>query len=217
MATPYSCDHLCPCQKINHDTELIVITGGPGAGKTAVLEFVRKALCEHIAILPEVATMLFSGGFWRLDSTSAKQAAQRAIYHVQNEMQTLILGERKWAIGLCDRGTLDSLAYWPGAEKSFYDSLHTSVENEFIKYKAVIHLQSPSLEMGYNHQNPIRTETAELAARIDHRIHEIWKSHPNYFVIESANNFLNKIEHASKQIQSLVPSCCREHLEGGEN
>lgn len=213
MALPQSCDRPCPCKHTSYNTQLIVLTGGPGAGKTAVLEFVRKELCEHIAILPEAASILFGGGFWRLESPSAKRAAQRAIYHVQNEMQNLVLGEKKWALGLCDRGTLDGLAYWPNSEADFHATLKTNVETEFQKYKAVIHLQSPSAEMGYNYQNPMRIESAEIATKIDRHIHEIWKSHPNYFMIESTHSFLDKVQQATNQIQTLIPDCCREHLE----
>jgi hypothetical protein len=207
-----SCEHPCSCQSPSHDTRLVVLTGGPGAGKTAVLEFVKKVLCEHVAVLPEAASILFGGGFWRLESLSAKTAAQRAIYQVQKEMENLVVGERKWSIGLCDRGTLDGLAYWPGKVDEFHAILGTSVADEFKRYTAVIHLQSPSVEMGYNHQNPIRTESAEVAAQIDERIHEIWKSHPNYTLIGGFDNFLDKVRVAAKQIQFHLPKCCKEHL-----
>ena len=210
-----SCDCPCSCKKVSHDTQLVVLTGGPGAGKTAVLEFVRKALCEHIAILPEAASILFGGGFWRLDSDAAKRAVQKAIYHVQDEMQNLVIQEKRWSLGLCDRGTLDGLAYWPGTESEFYSVLQTDKDNEFQKYKAVIHLRSPTLEMGYNYQNPIRTESAELAFKIDQRIYDIWKTHPHYTCIESKRSFIDKINEATVRIQSLVPECCREHLNDG--
>lgn len=212
-APPVGCEIPCSCKEVGHHARLVVLTGGPGAGKTAVLELVRKTLCEHIAILPEAASVLFGGGFWRLDSNSGKQAAQRAIYHVQEEMQNLVINERKWALGLCDRGTLDGLAYWPGTEAEFYSSLKTEKEIELKKYLAVIHLKSPSLEMGYNHQNPIRTESAALASQIDQRIHNIWKSHPHYSCIESTSNFIEKVSEAVRQIQLLVPECCKKHLQ----
>ena len=43
----------------------IVITGGPGAGKTAILELARRDLCAHVEVLPESARIVFSGGFPR--------------------------------------------------------------------------------------------------------------------------------------------------------
>lgn len=209
----YNCEHQCPASELPTSAELVVLTGGPGAGKTAVLEFVRKVLCEHIAILPESASILFGGGFWRLDSPTSKKAAQKAIYYVQQELQNLVAEEGRWALGLCDRGTLDGLAYWPNSREQFFASFSTNLEKEYAKYKAVIHLRSPSLDNGYNHQNPIRIETAEVAARIDEKIHEVWKNHPNYIVIESTSNFAEKLQVATEHIRSLVPVCCRQHLE----
>lgn len=209
----YNCEHHCSASTTPGATELIVLTGGPGAGKTAVLEFIRKILCEHVAILPEAASILFGGGFWRLDSNNSRIAAQKAIFHVQEEMQNLVKSEGRWSLGLCDRGTLDGLAYWPGSAEQFFSSFNTSIDNEYSKYKAVIHLRSPSLDNGYNHQNPVRIETAEDAAYIDNKIHHIWKSHPHYIVIDSTADFYEKILKATEHLKSLVPDCCQQHFE----
>lgn len=54
----------CGCAG-KHARRRIVLTGGPGAGKTAVLQLVRYTLCRHVAILPESAGIVFSGGFPR--------------------------------------------------------------------------------------------------------------------------------------------------------
>ncbi len=211
---PKTCERPCACEMKRHDTRLIVLTGGPGAGKTAVLELVRKVLCEHVAVLPEAASILFGGGFWRLESLTARKAAQRTIFHVQNEMQKLVFDEKKWSMGLCDRGTLDGLAYWPGEKEAFLRELNTSMETEFKKYNAVVHLRSPNLENGYNHQNPLRIESADLAAKIDQRINEAWKAHPNYILIDSTENFIEKVQRATKVIQAFVPECCKQHMDG---
>ena len=134
---------------------MVVVTGGPGAGKTGVLEMAKKVLCEHIAILPESASILFCGGFWRIPSETGRAAAQRAIFHIQKEMENLVLSEHKWAMGLCDRGTLDGLAYWPMSEENFWLETQTDMKREFERYEAVIHLRTPTEQFGYNHQNQI--------------------------------------------------------------
>ncbi len=53
---------ICSCKMPRHGSKLVVLTGGPGAGKTAVLEVVRRRFCEHVAVLPEAASILFGGG-----------------------------------------------------------------------------------------------------------------------------------------------------------
>ncbi|CAN5526568.1 hypothetical protein BH10BDE1_BH10BDE1_15110 [soil metagenome] len=212
ITEPNTCEAKCNCQTASLDTKLIVITGGPGAGKTAVLEMAKKVFCEHVAILPEAASIIFGGGFWRLPSDPAKSAAQRAIFQVQKEMENLVLGERKWAVGLCDRGTLDGLAYWPGSPDSFWKESTSTIDSEYARYLAVIHLRSPTVELGYNYQNPLRIESPLQAAEIDNRIAEIWKHHPRYEVIESSENFMTKAEATMKLIVRNMPAGCDHSL-----
>lgn len=206
---PQVCEKNCTCQEMVHKTRLIVLTGGPGAGKTAVLEIIKKQLCEHVAILPEAASIVFGGGFWRLDSSSAKQAAQRAIIHVQQEMENLVLGEHKWAVGLCDRGLLDGLAYWLEDEPSFWQTAGTSLQDEYARYYSVIHLRSPAEDLGYNYQNPLRVESASQAAKIDEKIFSVWSKHSRYHMVESAPDFLTKAQKAINYIVEDLPECCR--------
>ena len=217
VSNPNVCESQCRCRDNSFNPQLIVLTGGPGAGKTAVLEMAKKVLCKHVVILPEAASIVFGGGFWRLESNSARLAAQRAIFHIQVEMENLVNGERKWALGLCDRGTLDSLAYWPESEKSFWEMSRSEAKTEYEKYLAVIHLRSPTDLLGYNQENPLRIETAIQAKEIDQKIAQAWAGHPNYNVIESAENFMTKAQTALNLITKHVPECCRENLSGALN
>lgn len=199
----------CGCDQM-HDTRRVVLTGGPGAGKTAVLELVRATACRHVRVLPEAAGIVFGGGFPRHDGFEERRAAQRAIFHVQRELETL--GEAEGAaILLCDRGTLDGLAYWPGDPKDLWAAVHSSLEAELQRYAAVIHLQTPTAGEGYNHGNPIRTETAQAAALIDTRLAEVWADHPRVTTIPASGDFLVKANAALTVIRSELPDCCRQH------
>src|SRR5262245_64907181 len=66
----------CDCT-VRHQPKRIVLTGGPGAGKTAVLELVRQAFCRHVVVLSEAAGILFGGGFPRGPSEGERAVAQR--------------------------------------------------------------------------------------------------------------------------------------------
>ncbi len=46
----------CDCTR-QHEPRRIVLTGGPGAGKTAVLEMVRHVVCAHVVLVPEAAAI----------------------------------------------------------------------------------------------------------------------------------------------------------------
>ncbi len=192
----------------NSSPRLIVLTGGPGAGKTAVLEVVKRHLCAHVTVLPEAATILWTGGFPRRATVGARMAAQRAIARVQRELEEVALDERTTEVVLCDRGTVDGQAYWPGDPEALWAQLGTTREAELARYAAVIHLRTPSREQGYNHSNPARTESALQAAEVDARLVKAWGGHPRRFFVESQVDFMEKLRLAVQLIRAeLLASC----------
>jgi hypothetical protein len=126
-------------------------------------------------------------------------------------MQNLVVSEGELAVGLCDRGTVDGLAYWPGTEESFYKECNTSREREFARFSAVIHLETPTADEGYNHQNPVRIESPAEARAIDQKIIKAWEGHPNFINIPATEDFMTKAHRALEVIRSLLPPCCRVH------
>lgn len=201
----------CTCERFEHEPRLVVLTGGPGAGKTAVLEMVRRNFCEHIRVLPEAAGIVFGGGFPREPSLPMRAAAQRAIFRVQRELEQAETELRRAAVVLCDRGTLDGLAYWPLDAAIYLRELGTERVTELARYAAVIHLRSPGAEHGYNHVNPLRVETAVEAHALDARIEQAWSGHHRRTFVDSEPDFLRKVARAVDLIRAEVPACCRKH------
>lgn len=201
----------CRCKLSAHQPRSIVLTGGPGAGKTAVLQLVLRNFCEHVVVLPEAAGILFRGGLPRLESQHSRQATQLAIFHVQRALEEMAWVDLSPAILLCDRGTLDGIAYWPDAAASFFERARTTEKAEIARYDAVIHLRTPSDEGGYNRADPVRSESAEEAARIDERIVSAWCAHPQVIEIGSEDDFLEKAAHALSAIATFLPRCCARH------
>lgn len=199
----------CRCDRTSHETKLVAITGGPGAGKTAVLEMASRLFCKHVGILPESAGVVFGGGFPRTSSDPAVKAAQRAIFYVQRELETLVLQEATLAVALCDRGTVDGLAYWPGAPEEYFAGVGTTIEAQLARYEAVIHLEVPSPDQGYNHDNVLRIESAREAKQIDDRILDAWAAHPKRFVVKSTPDFFDKAFRCLELIRAQLSPCCR--------
>ncbi|MBT4760447.1 MAG: AAA family ATPase, partial [Bdellovibrionaceae bacterium] len=81
----------------------IVLTGGPGAGKTTAADLLQREMDHKIAIVPESATMIFSGGFPRKTNESCLVATQKTIYHVQKNMENVISATYPERVLLCDR------------------------------------------------------------------------------------------------------------------
>lgn len=199
----------CTCHE-PHDRRRVVLTGGPGAGKTAVLELIRQSFCVHVKVLPEAAGIVFGGGFPRGERPAQRRAAQKAIYYVQRELEAAADAENP-AVVLCDRGTVDGAAYWPGPD-DFWPTVGTTLEEQLHSYHAVIHLRTPTLATGYNHANPLRTESPAQAAAIDGRIAHLWEAHGRRFVVEPAPDFLSKATRVIEILRDEMPMCCRVHL-----
>ena len=199
----------CECRE-PHRRRRVVLTGGPGAGKTAVLELIRASFCVHVKILPEAAGVIFGGGFPRATDGGTLRAAQRAIFYVQRELEAVADVDNP-AIVLCDRGTVDGAAYWPGPD-DLWAAVGTTIDEQLRRYDAVIHLRTPGSDVGYNWQNPLRTESAAQAAEIDARIAHVWKGHPRRFVIEPSAAFLDKAAQAVDVLRGEMPECCKRHV-----
>lgn len=187
----------------------VVLTGGPGAGKTAVLEVARAKLCEHVVILPESATIVFGGGFPRRPEPAARKHAQLAIFHVQDQLERQELVLKRAALVVCDRGIPDGAAYWPEEEATFWAAVGAPKDDVVSRYHTVIHLRTPPANGGYGHQNPVRTETAAEARAIDERIARVWDGHPRRIFVESTEDFLVKMKTTLDHLMALVPPCCR--------
>jgi predicted ATPase len=203
--------HACHCTKSHHTPKLVVLTGGPGGGKTAVLEMARRYFCAHVSITPEAASIVFGGGFPRSDSSLVRREAQKAIFHVQRGLESVALANRQNAVILCDRGTLDGLAYWPGAPRSFFGQFQIDRTEELGRYSAVIHVEVPALGWGYE-KNRIRNESALEAHRIDARIKRAWSGHPRILTVGAQAGFLDKLAYAIELLRAELPACCQTHL-----
>lgn len=189
----------------------MVLTGGPGGGKTAVLEMARRYFCRHVAFVPESASIVFGGGFPKSEKPSVRKAGQRAIFHVQRELEAVALASRQTAVVLCDRGTLDGLAYWPGSHGTFCEEFQIDREQELMRYAAVVHVEVPGMTWGYE-KNRIRDESIAKAREIDKRIARAWRGHPRFLTVSAQAGFLDKLAFAIELLRGELPACCQTHL-----
>jgi predicted ATPase len=189
----------------NHCCQRIVVTGGPGAGKTTAVDMFRRELGDHIVVVPESATMLYQGGFPRVNESKAQKTVQRAIYFLQKNLEDTQTDLYPGRVLLCDRGTLDGEAYWPGTSEEYFRYLGTHREAEFKRYDAVLFLESAavggiSIEGG----NRFRVESVEQAARVDKKLKEIWQGHPHFAFVPHHPSFLTKILTGLESLRSIL-------------
>lgn len=183
----------------------IALTGGPNGGKTTALSVLKETFGNKIELVPEAATMIFSGGFPRKDgSREHVETAQRLIYFSSLHLEDLAMATSKADLIVCDRGTVDGAVYWPGGIEDFFASMGTTLDAELARYDAVIHL-SPPLKAEFYQSTRVRTETLEVASQIDRKILKIWEKHPNRLVIPSMNHFFQKAGIIKDFIETLLP------------
>jgi predicted ATPase len=207
------CSAACPLHRRPDVTSLlplqkrcrIALTGGPGGGKTTAADLFRRELGPRVVIVPEAATILFGGGFPRLDDLDARRAAQTAIFHVQKNLEDTQSAAYPERVLLCDRGTVDGAAYWPGDPDGFFRAMGTSREVELQRYDAVVFFQTAAIGgISIEGGNPVRIESLKLAAEIDRRLREIWAAHPRLYIVPHSASFMQKINSGLAILQSIV-------------
>ncbi|MEQ1722980.1 MAG: ATP-binding protein [Pseudobdellovibrio sp.] len=181
----------------------VAITGGPSGGKTTLIEFLKKEFGTQIKVVPEAASILYKGGFPRIKSYDGYFHAQKAIYATQKEIEDLRCKTHPEALIVCDRGSLDSLAYWPDGEAHFYDVFQTSREKEIARYDWVIHLDTAT-EPDYDTSNEIRTESFHEALSLNDKIKKSWEGHPQRIIITPDSDFFVKMKKATLVIEAIL-------------
>ena len=183
----------------------VVLTGGPGGGKTTAADLFRRKIGERVTIVPEAATMLFTGGFPRPSEPAAIRSAQCAIYHVQRNLEDIQAARFPDRLLLCDRGTVDGGAYWPDGSDEFFSSVGTSLDAELDRYDAVIFFETAARGgHGFESENRFRTESHQQAIELDSRLRALWQGHPRFTLIPHAESFFRKMTMGLGILESVV-------------
>ena len=185
----------------------IVLTGGPSGGKTTLASAIQKEFASHVITVPEAASIVFGGGWPRRKTTVGVQHQQKAIYFLQRELEELIVGENPDRLIICDRGSLDGVAYWPGPGPAtdFLKETGTTVEREIKRYDWILHLDTAPASY-YDLTNPLRNESFEEAWKLNERIKHAWADHPQRIVIDNneAGHFIEKLQRALFVVGKII-------------
>lgn len=172
----------------------IVLTGGPGGGKTTASDLFKREFRKNVSVVPEAATMLFSSGIERPKDDQKLKHIQNAIFKLQKNNELLFQGLNQHEILICDRGTPDGAAYWPDSVESFFKEQETSYDNELKEYQAVIFFETAAKGgSSFQSGNPYRTEDNKMAIQLDQKLQKIWSKHPNFIFIPNQDSFVQKI------------------------
>ena len=190
----------------------VVLTGGPGAGKTVISRRVAETSGGHIGCVPEAATAVYEqcNTRWDLVDLARRREIQRRIYHLQLERESAPITHSPIPrILLHDRGTIDGAAYWPDGPDDYWNDLGTTHAAELARYDAVIWLETAAILGIYDggSSNPVRFENSAEAVHNGQRVGQLWSAHPHFFRVSAYPTLDEKIE----QVQTILASLQDPH------
>ena len=186
----------------------IVLTGGPGAGKTVISRTIVDRSGGRLVMVPESATQVYSAWQRRRDQLDVAQRreVQRQIYALQLQQEAELAARSPDQVMLLDRGTLDGACYWPDGVEDYWGHMKTTHEAELARYDAVILMQSGAALGVYDGSasNAIRWEDAKAAIEAGERLKRVWGAHPRFYFVPAHAELADKAAEVSGLIDRLL-------------
>jgi predicted ATPase len=175
----------------------LVLTGGPGAGKSVIARHVAAAHPDVFALVPESATHVYTTLNTRWDQldTAGRRDVQRRMYLHQLEQEHRLAAAHPGRILLLDRGTIDGAAYWPDGSDRFWPDVGTTHAAELARYDAVIWMQTGAALGLYDGEasNAVRFEKPAEAVESGNALVRLWGDHPRLIQVAAYPRFEDKL------------------------
>jgi hypothetical protein len=193
----------------------IVFTGGPCGGKTTAVRHLQEELPKYgltPIVVPEMATLLYGAGVRWTDMTTEKHQYEFQANVIQQQIAledslysfANVVPGRK--VFICDRGTIDNLAY---AKDEWHEDILSQVGSiGFLKrrYDAVLHMETLAYGAGYSLDNAARYEDPQAARDMCTRTWNMWRRGPTlpHAVIRCHTSLADKLEEATQFVVRII-------------
>ena len=175
----------------------IVLTGGPGAGKTVIARAIASRHPDRFILVPEAATQVYDVLQTRWDKLDldGQRDVQRRIYQLQIDQEDRATASNPGKNLLLDRGTIDGAAYWPEGPDDYWRDVGSTLDRELKRYDAVIWLETSAALGLYDDDasNFCRFEDAQAAIRSGELLKQLWSGHPRLQLISASHDLKHKI------------------------
>jgi predicted ATPase len=194
-------------RKSKIEMKRIVLTGGPGAGKTVISRAIAAENSERFVLVPEAATQVYDALQTRWDKLdlAGRRDVQRKIYRLQVDQEDRTAAANPSKTLLLDRGTIDGAAYWPEGPEDYWRDVGSTLQNELKRYDAVIWMETAAALGLYDGDasNFCRFEDAQGAIESGKLLLKLWGGHPNLKHVGAFANVEEKIEAVKEMLSSL--------------
>jgi CYTH domain-containing protein/thymidylate kinase len=200
----------------------VVLTGGPGSGKTTALPQLIRHFSERglrVLTSPEVATLFISGGISDIEALATEQpraydAIQAEILLTQRSLREHFRGlaaalAPQQVVIVYDRAECDTRAYM--AEDAFFAVLHRhnlTLAEVRDSYDLVVHMVTAAdgaAEYYTTANNPARRENdLEAAIAADRRTLRAWLGHPHLRICDNSGDFEQKMQRLEAHVAAAL-------------
>ena len=186
----------------------IVLTGGPGAGKTVISQLLAAESADRFVLVPEAATQVYAALQTRWDwlDVPGRRDVQRKIYRHQIEQEDRIAAANPGKILLLDRGTIDGAAYWPEGPGEYWRDLGSTLAAELMRYDAVIWMQTAAAIRIYDGStsNACRFEDPAAAVSSGEVLKTLWRDHGRFRTIDAYQVLEDKLRAVRETLAECV-------------
>lgn len=211
-----------PASAANAPLVRVLLTGGPGAGKSSALATLRDRISKRgfqVIVVPENATALLdnSGGYdpaWHGTSMHVRLQQLFLKFQIEQEDTYRHFGElrpSKPHLLLHDRGCLDGRLFCTDQQwNQVLEGVGVGEEELLKRYDLVIHMTTVASGMeklydyGPGSTNPSRYHTPEQARHADVLAQEIYAGHPRVCVVPNFPEFNEKMEAVVRCVTEAV-------------
>mgnify|MGYP001597086730 CR=1 FL=1 len=192
---------------------MIVITGGPSAGKSTILKMLPQILWDRAGFravtIREAATEFHESGLTRGRGGLTSRAFQRHLFRhglmVEDSLRLASGDLPGKKLVICDRAAMDVAAYVGPRQ---FNALRRELGQSIVdlrdrRYTGVIFLRSTAVDAPQFYtqaNNPARQESAAEAIAADARTLAAWTGHPHLRIIDNSTDLAGKAERAFQAI-----------------